>query len=450
MSTGGSHEESVHSDPRPRMRQDTPWAGPAPTTDMTAIIAMMANMQQQMQQQSAAIIDLLAREKNTPAPVSAPAPAPAPSSVSTPERARTFKRPDKLVCPTLTRFTKDPFIIIRHLHALKAHLDMGLFSIDSEFYYQWEIEQCNLSISSVGQWVAWAREEGTREATFAGWSKAWKEHVLDPDWVRHVRRSLSQKRMEGSTPRHFETFSTAILDHQHLLKGSTDPLNEMDVKRALLEGLSSMIVRRVERDLKSESRTLFTISIHRLVKIIHTCVVDANAEHEAYASYQATLRPPPPHLPRTPPRPTYRVNAISASPRTPPRLPTDTDARVWLDPATRLPPGPEGTRARTFLIQRGLCFGCRQPGHMVQSCPASLPQVASLSPGFPQSSAPPSPSPLAPLQESVPLLLVNARLDADGPSYQSLVDSGAAVNVIDEKLVEELGLATRKMVPIAT
>ncbi|TYJ56482.1 hypothetical protein B9479_002729, partial [Cryptococcus floricola] len=38
--------------------------------------------------------------------------------------------------------------------------------------------------------------------------------------------------------------------------------------------------------------------------------------------------------------------------------PTDTDVRVWLDPATRLPPGPEGTRARTFLIQRELpCLG---------------------------------------------------------------------------------------------
>ncbi|TYJ51273.1 hypothetical protein B9479_008167 [Cryptococcus floricola] len=87
------------------------------------------------------------------------------------------------------------------------------------------------------------------------------------------------------------------------------------------------------------------------------------------------------------------------SPRTPPRLPTDTDARVWLIPATRLPPGPKGTRARTYLIQRGLCFGCRQPGHMVQNCPASLPQVASLSPGLMQSPGPSSPSPMAPLPD---------------------------------------------------
>ncbi|TYJ51269.1 hypothetical protein B9479_008171, partial [Cryptococcus floricola] len=223
----GSHEESVHSDPRPRLRQDTPWAGPAPATDMAAIIAMMANMQQQsaamqqqMQQQSAAIIDLLAREKSTPAP--APAPAPAPSSVSTPERARIFKRPDKLVCPTLTCVTKDPFIIIRHLHALKAHLDMGLFSIDSKFYHQWEIEQCNLSISRVGQWVTWAREEGTREATFTGWSKAWKEHVLEL-LISKYQQAVQANRHRRPEPTYAvgDKVSIDTADFQHQYKTTT-------------------------------------------------------------------------------------------------------------------------------------------------------------------------------------------------------------------------------------
>ncbi|TYJ56122.1 hypothetical protein B9479_003232 [Cryptococcus floricola] len=126
-------------------------AGPAPAAspahDMTAIIAMMANMQQQsaamqqqMQQQSTAIIDLLAREKSAPAP----APAPAPSSTS--EHPKLFKRPDKLICPTLTRFTADPFVVIRHLYALEAHFRSARPNIDPEYYYHWMIDQCNFSI----------------------------------------------------------------------------------------------------------------------------------------------------------------------------------------------------------------------------------------------------------------------------------------------------------------
>ncbi|TYJ51103.1 hypothetical protein B9479_008345 [Cryptococcus floricola] len=60
---GFSHEESVHSDPRPRLRQDTPWAAtaPVPASDMSAVLNMMATMQKQ-------IVDLLARERSTPAP----------------------------------------------------------------------------------------------------------------------------------------------------------------------------------------------------------------------------------------------------------------------------------------------------------------------------------------------------------------------------------------------
>ncbi|TYJ51120.1 hypothetical protein B9479_008325, partial [Cryptococcus floricola] len=400
-----------------------------------------------MQQQ---IVDLLAREKSPPSPAHTHAPASSyASSGHTPEQPRLFKRPDKIVCPTLTRFTKDPFVVIRHVYALEAYIANARPSIDPEFFSHWLIAQCNSSISSVGQWVSWAREEGSQYRTFAEWSEAWKEKILDRDWVRQVRLSLSHKRMEGTNPRAFDAFSALVLDHRHLLKDSTDPLTDLEVKRALLAGLSNLLVVHIEDILDSQGRLLVEIPLPDLLYIIQKSVEKTHVQNEAIIrEVQANLRPPfrpaPPLAPRTPPRPAYRsVNAIMTS--SSPRQPTDTDVRVWTDPTIRLPTGPEGTRARSFLIQRGLCFGCRQHGHMVQSCPASLPQVASLSPGFPQSSAPPSPSPLAPLQESVPLLLVNARLDADGPSYQSLVDSGAAVNVIDEKLVEELGLATRKM-----
>ncbi|TYJ51081.1 hypothetical protein B9479_008368, partial [Cryptococcus floricola] len=233
MSTGGSHEESVHSEPRPRMRQDTPWASDAPTAaptnDMTAIIAMMANMQQhmqqQMQQQSAqmqqqstqmqqqmqqqsTLLEFLARDKRAPPPAHTHAPAsPSSSAGPTQDQPRLFKRPDKLVCPTLTRYTKDPFVVIRHIYALEAYVADARPSIDPEFFDHWLISQCNSSISSVGQWVSWAREEGTQYLTLAEWSEGWKEKVLDRDWVRQVRLSLSHKRMEGTNPRAFDAFS---------------------------------------------------------------------------------------------------------------------------------------------------------------------------------------------------------------------------------------------------
>ncbi|ODN91488.1 hypothetical protein L198_06008 [Cryptococcus wingfieldii CBS 7118] len=60
-----SHDSSINSTPRPPIRQDTPWPQTAP--DPIVLLAMMANMQPQ-------VVDLLANQKNTPAPAPEPAP----------------------------------------------------------------------------------------------------------------------------------------------------------------------------------------------------------------------------------------------------------------------------------------------------------------------------------------------------------------------------------------
>ncbi|ODN72660.1 hypothetical protein L198_08319 [Cryptococcus wingfieldii CBS 7118] len=238
--------------------------------------------------------------------------------------------------------------------------------------------------------------------------------------------------MEGTTPQHFDAFASSIRDYQHLLSSSSDPLSELDVKRFLKEGLSShMLVLDVENALEQKVLTLYTISVADLIALMSKRVTVCAAQLAAFQSHQAASRPFPRPAPAQASRPNQArpaqtpIKAISAAPApvAPAVPPTAAEAQAWLDNTLRLPPGLEGARAREYLRQRGLCFRCRQQGHISLGCPTFQAPVASLASMPPQTPAQPSPlAPPGPTQESVPLLYVQARLSADGPSYQTLVD----------------------------
>ncbi|TYJ55766.1 hypothetical protein B9479_003543 [Cryptococcus floricola] len=138
----------------------------------------------------------------------------------------------------------------------------------------------------------------------------------------------------------------------------------------------------------------------------------------------------------------------------PSSAPLTAEQAAWVNPDINLPPGEGGVRARAFLQRRAACFGCRQYGHVRAACPTHppRPRIAAIVPTSPDLASLAGPVSQAPAhgQEdadpgvkssgSVPLLIVNARVQADGPSYQALMDTGAAVNVIHKDLVRELGI----------
>ncbi|ODN95691.1 hypothetical protein L198_04309 [Cryptococcus wingfieldii CBS 7118] len=375
------------------------------------------------------LLDLLARQQETPAP--------APRTYSLLGRPRFISS---------TRQT-DPFVITRHLLALEEHLARGKDTMKDIFYERWVIEECNHSISQVGQWLEWSREVGKTTVSFGQWSRAFKKKVLARDWVDQARHAIVQKRMEGKSGQNFDTFANLVRDYQHLLRDSDEPLAEMEVKRILAAGLDSPYLLR-ERD-----APLYDIEL--MSETVDNCANQAIYQSQ-YTAPRPSSRPAPRPAPASPARPA-QLNAISVMPS----APSAAEVHAWLDHTVRLPPGVDGTRARDYLRQRGLCFRCRQHGHISFGCPTTLQQVASLSPAPVHTAVPvqalanaPAPASLpstpSSTNGSVPLLHVQARLSADGPSYQSLVDSGAAVNVVDKTLVEELGLEVREMPPIVT
>ncbi|ODN99197.1 hypothetical protein I350_07356 [Cryptococcus amylolentus CBS 6273] len=396
---------SVNSTMRPHERQDTPWPEPEPPhPKVLALITQLTSIQQQLADK--------VNKLSIPAPASTPPPAPAP------ERPSIFKRPNKLVCPTLSRFTTDPFVITRHLYALEAYL-----------------QSARPMMEAVGQWFTWSHEVGRHAVTFPGWSKRFKEKVLAPDWVRQAKNALKFMRMEGTTSQHFNN--------------STDPLADSDVKRLLMEGLCShMLVLDVVEALEQKDLSSRTIPVTNLIDLMSKRVTVCSARLAAVHASRPPPHPAPAQAPRpaqarSAPTPIKAISTVSA-----PAPATAAEAQSWLDNTIRLPSGPDAQRAREFLRQRGLCFRCRQHGHMSQSYPTFQPQVAALSPVTPQAPAQSLASaPTGSLSESVPLLHVQACLSADGPSYQLLVDSGAAVNVVDKGLVKALGLETEGMLP---
>ncbi|OXH00305.1 hypothetical protein C369_07265 [Cryptococcus neoformans A5-35-17] len=198
------------------------------------------------------------------------------------------------------------------------------------------------------------------------------------------------------------------------------------------------------------------MSLNQYIDLISETVETCAISLAAYQGHQANIRPPPSAAPPRPVvAPAYQnhpvpIKALLTGPE--PAPPSAGEVQEWLNCSLRLPSRQDGLRARDYLRQQGLCFGCRQQGHMVAAYPAYASQpVASLSSAPVHAPAPvPEPSNMPPAQESVPLLHIQARRSTDGLSYQTLVDSGAAVNVVDKELVEELGLETQRMLPIVT
>ncbi|ODN83126.1 hypothetical protein L202_01331 [Cryptococcus amylolentus CBS 6039] len=212
-----SHDSTVDSTPRPRVHLHNTLLPETPPTSQTKdIIFMVAEMQQQF-------LDALASQKN-----------------DNPDR---LHHPHKLVCPTITRFTSDPFVIVRHLYALEDYIDNASLTMGSSTLFDaWVVRQCNLSIAGVGDWRTWSQEKGRYTSNFSAWSRLWKAKVLDRDWVDQVRNSAASRRMAGVTPLQFDAFASSPRDHQNILRDSNDPLDDKEVKRLLMAGLISPFV----------------------------------------------------------------------------------------------------------------------------------------------------------------------------------------------------------------
>ncbi|ODN79414.1 hypothetical protein L202_03405 [Cryptococcus amylolentus CBS 6039] len=337
--TKSEESVSVNSTKRPRERQDTPW--PKPYPELMAVMTQLANIQQQF-------ADYVKEQR---------------ASVPSPERPKPFQRPNKLQLPTLNKFTTDPFVITQHLYALDIYLVSAQALMDPEYFEVWALEQCNLLIAKVGKWFTWSHDTGRFAPNTTVWGWWWKEKALDPNWVRQARNAVKFKRMEGNTPRHFDAFASSIRDYQHLLSSSSNPLDNKEVKRLLMDGLSShMLVLHVENALGRRHLKPQTVSVVELISVMTKSVVACAAQLEAIQASLPALRPAPAPAPcPAQAQPAQApIKAISTTPA--PILPTAAEAQVWLDYTTRLPPGQEGIQAHDFLRQRGLCFRCRQPG----------------------------------------------------------------------------------------
>ncbi|ODO09904.1 hypothetical protein I350_02126 [Cryptococcus amylolentus CBS 6273] len=203
--------------------------------------------------------------------------------------------------------------------------------------------------------------------------------------------------MQGATARHFDTFAALVCNHQHLLKGSEEPLTDMEVKRILTAGLySPYITQEVKAAMERNSWTIYTASNAKLINLMSATVnACANQMAAFYSGLPAALRQPP-HAqptagsqqapaPRPTPQPTNSqpVKAISAAPAPP----SEATVCAWLNSSICLPYGPEGAQARDYLRQQDICFQCRQQGQMSHSCPTFQPQVVPLMPAPTQAPA---------------------------------------------------------------
>ncbi|OWZ42113.1 hypothetical protein C351_03309 [Cryptococcus neoformans c8] len=129
-----------------------------------------------------------------------------------------------------------------------------------------------------------------------------------------------------------------------------------------------------------------------------------------------------------------------------PESPSSADMTQWLNPRYPLPKGAAGRRARAYLATEQRCFLCRQAGHKSPDCPkckepAAVAAVSTFDheeAAFEQEEeetfAEVLVTHLAPVL-SVPPILLECCIGANGPPFSALFDTGATVTLVDPSLV---------------
>lgn len=129
-----------------------------------------------------------------------------------------------------------------------------------------------------------------------------------------------------------------------------------------------------------------------------------------------------------------------------PESPTSADTTQWLNPRYPLPKGAAGCQAHAYLATEQCCFLCRQPGHKSPDClkckePAAVAAVSTFDheeAAFEQEEEETFTevliTHLAP-ELSVPPILLECRIGANGPHFSALFDTGVTVTLVDPSLV---------------
>ncbi|TYJ51099.1 hypothetical protein B9479_008349, partial [Cryptococcus floricola] len=287
-------------------------------------------------------------------------------------------RPAKLSCPTLSTHSTDPFVIQRHLTALRLHLDDSFMFWKPTDADRWAVSQCNTSIRGVGKWSLWVDTDGVNALTFEGWAKAFKAHVLDRGWESNLRIRFRGLKCLYSSPSGVQTYAKLLLDYQTILRDTRDPLTDSEVKHQFLHGLQgddAPVGNKVRRYLDKAELGVEDVTLAKLVSQASDEMASWVEDCAAMQSYMRASQPavsvhtftPSPMRPSGPVHNSHNRALANGSPSS---APLTAEQAAWLNPDINLPPGEGGVRARAFLQRRA----ARQYGHVRDACPTHPPR----------------------------------------------------------------------------